>query len=160
MSRHVSSASSSSSSDTAIDPEQECASDTTLSDGDGDGDPDGSLANSQFPAYPIHLLSACSAAGRPMCQYTQSLVVERTDGSRGELSYICACGVNADADADAGGRRHSAQRRHVQQRGVGCCPTNQTLNSVIALARRPNCGCGGWRLFPSLPSCHCCLTDR
>lgn len=90
MSRHVSSSRSSFSSDTVIDPEQDCASDTTLSDGDGhqDGHQDGSPVDSQFTAYPLHLLSACSAAGRSMCQYTQPLgmvVVDKTDGSRGEL---------------------------------------------------------------------------
>jgi hypothetical protein len=116
MSRPVSRSVSSSSSDTVIEPEPECASDTTLSD--GESDQDSSLVNSQFPAYPIHLLSACSAADRAMCQYTQPLVVEKTDGRRGELYTRRPTQV----DADGGGCGHGMQQRHVQQRGAcrGC----------------------------------------
>jgi hypothetical protein len=114
MSRPVSRSVSSSSSDTVIEPEPECASDTTLSD--GEDDQDSSPANSQFPAYPIHLLSACSAADRAMCQYTQPLVVEKTDGRRGELYTPRPTPVDADGD----GCGYGVQQRHVQQRGA-CC---------------------------------------
>jgi hypothetical protein len=117
MSRPVSRSVSSSSSDTVIEPEPECASDTTLSD--GEDDQDSSPANSQFPAYPIHLLSACSAADRAMCQYTQPLVVEKTDGRRGELYTPRPTPVDADGD----GCGYGVQQCHVQQRGAcrECC---------------------------------------
>jgi hypothetical protein len=112
MSRPVSRSVSSSSSDTVIEPEPECASDTTLSD--GEDDQDSSPANSQFPAYPIHLLSACSAADRAMCQYTQPLVAEKTDGRRGELYTPRPTPVDADGDRCG----YGVQQCHVQQRGA------------------------------------------
>jgi hypothetical protein len=94
------------SSSSSSEPERESASDTTLDEEDIDNTktntntntntntpndshddnlaPNSLTHDSQFPAYPVHLLSACSAAGRAMCQFTQTLLVDKPAGSQSE----------------------------------------------------------------------------